>query len=77
MEYLAPGEMFENMLQFMRFNVYFERILYTNNDYFHLEILISATHMLEGSEACFPKKILKNRAIWYVFLHNYVDQILS
>ena len=59
MEYLAPGEMFENMLQFMGFNVYFERILNTNNEYFYLEILISAAHMLERSEACFPEKILK------------------
>ena len=27
MGYLAPGEIFENMLQLKRFGVYFERIL--------------------------------------------------
>ena len=33
--------MFENMLELMRFSVYFERILKTNNGYFHIEIMIS------------------------------------
>ena len=39
MGYLAPGEIFENMLQLKRFGLYFERILnskwllpYRNND---------------------------------------------
>ena len=57
--YLAPDEIFENMLQLMRFSVNFERILNTNNDYFHIEIMISATHMLGGSGACSPVKVLK------------------
>ena len=48
MEYLAPGEMFENMLQLMRFSVYFEGVLNTNNGYFHIKTIISAAHMLEG-----------------------------
>ena len=62
MEYLAPGNLFENMLQFMRFSVYFERILNTHNGYFHIEIIISAAHILGGSGACFPEKMLKE---WY------------
>ena len=48
MGYLAPREMFDNMLQLMRFSVYFERILNTNNGYFHMKIVISAAHMLVG-----------------------------
>ena len=31
---LAPGEMFENMLQWIRFTVHFEGILNTINGYF-------------------------------------------
>ena len=30
----------------MRFSVYFEKILNTNNGYFQIEIMISAAHML-------------------------------
>ena len=30
MGYLAPGKMFDNMLQLMRFSVYFEGVLKTN-----------------------------------------------
>ena len=41
--------MFDNMLQLMRFGVYFEGILNTNNGYFHIKIMISAAHMLGGS----------------------------
>ena len=52
MGYLAPGEMFDNMLQLIRFSVYFEGILNTNNGYFHLKIMLSAAHMLGGSWAC-------------------------
>ena len=37
MEYFAPGEMFENILQLMRFSVYFEDVLSTNNGYFHVK----------------------------------------
>ena len=51
MGYLAPGEMFDNMLQLMRFNVYFEGILNTNNSYFHIKIMISAAHMVGDSWA--------------------------
>ena len=35
MDYLAPGEMFDNLLQLMRYSVYFEGILNTNSGYFH------------------------------------------
>ena len=31
--YLAGGKIFENMLQLMRFSVYFERLLNWNNGY--------------------------------------------
>ena len=51
--YLAPGEMFDNMLRLMRFSVYFEGLLKTNG-YFHIKIVISAAHMLGDSWACPP-----------------------
>ena len=51
MGYLAPSEIFENMLQLKRFGLYFERILNLANGYFHIEIMILATEMLGGSEA--------------------------
>ena len=51
MGYLAPGEMFDNMLQLIRFSVYFEGILYTSNGYVDIKIMISAAHMLGGSWA--------------------------
>ena len=38
--------MVDNMLQLMRFNVYFKGILNTDNGYFHIKIMISAGHML-------------------------------
>ena len=41
MGYLSSGEMLEKMLQLMSFSVYFERILNSNNGYFHIEIKIS------------------------------------
>ena len=37
--------MFDNMLQLMRFSVYFKGILNTDNGYFHIKIMISAGHM--------------------------------
>ena len=48
----APGEMFDNMLQLMRFSVYFKGILNTDNGYIHLKLMISAAHMLGGSWVC-------------------------
>ena len=64
--------MFDNMLQLMRFSVYFEGILNTNNGYFPIKIMISAAHMLGGSWACslkekFEKKMQMVR--FDVFLH--------
>ena len=56
----APGEMFDNMLQLMPFSVYFKGILNTDNGYFHMKILISAAHLLEGSWAC----SLSKNATW-------------
>ena len=58
MVYLAPEEMFENMLQLKRFGLFFERILnnkwlllYRNNN-------ISCTHA-RGFGGMLPEKILK------------------
>ena len=48
MGHLARGEIFENMLKLMSFCVYFERIVNTNNDYFHIEIMISVAHTPYG-----------------------------
>ena len=58
---IAPGEMFDNMLQLMRFSVYFKGILNTDNGYFHIKIMISAAHMLRGSWACSLRKFLKKK----------------
>ena len=33
---IASGEMFDNMLQVMRFSVYFKGILNRDNGYFHI-----------------------------------------
>ena len=56
---IASGEMFDNMLQLMRFSVYFKGILNTDNGYFHIKIMISAGHMLGGSWACSLRNVLK------------------
>ena len=42
MWFLAPSEIFENMLQLKRFRLNFERIL-NKNGYIYIEIVISAT----------------------------------
>ena len=69
MGYLASGEMFDNMLQLMRFSVYFKGILNTDNGYFHIKIImISAGHMLGGSWACSLRKFLKKNATWCVLM---------
>ena len=64
----APGEMFDNMLQLMRFSVYFKGILNTYNGYFHIKLMISAAHMLGGSWACSLSKFLKKNATWCVLM---------
>ena len=56
MEYLATGEIFENMLQLKRLGLYFEGIMNRKGLYFHKEIMISATEMLGGSGACSPRE---------------------
>ena len=48
--------MFDNMLQLMRFSVYFKGILNTKIGYFHIKIIISAAHMLGGLWACSLEK---------------------
>ena len=53
--------MFDNMLQLMRFSVYFKGILNTNNGYFPIKIIISAAHMLGGSWTCSLGKFLKKK----------------
>ena len=55
MRYLAPGEIFENMLLLKHFGLYFEGILNRKWLYFHNEIMIIATEMLWGSGTCSPK----------------------
>ena len=68
--------MFDNMLQLMRFSVYFKGILNTDNGYFHIKILISAVHMLEGSWACSLRKFLKkkcNLVRFDVSLHTIIE----
>ena len=54
MGHLAPGEIFENMLQLKRFGLYFEGIL--NRKWLLSYIVISATEMLGGSGTCSPRK---------------------
>ena len=51
--------MFDNMLQLMRFSVYFKGILNTDNGYFHIKIMILAGHMRGGSWASSLRKFLK------------------
>ena len=56
MGYLAPCEIFENMLQLTRFSVYIEGILDMNNGYFYIEIIISPAHMLGAVRRHIPKR---------------------
>ena len=57
MGYLTPSEIFDNMLQLMRFSVYFEGIMNTNNGYFHIKNnYISGTND-RGLVGMFPRKI--------------------
>ena len=53
--------MFHNMLQLMRFSVYFKGILNTDSGYFHIKLMISAAHMLGDSWACSLRKFLKKK----------------
>ena len=64
----APGEMFDNMMQLMRFSVYFKGILNTDNGYFHIKLMISVAHMLWGSWACSLRTFLKKNATWCVLM---------
>ena len=52
--------MVDNMLQLMRFSVYFKGILNTDNGYFHIKIMISAGHML-GARGRVPLENLKKK----------------
>ena len=73
---LAPGKIFENMLQLKRFGLYFEGILnrkwlfsHRNND-----ISYRDARRFVGM---FPKKLLMIDAVsWYVLMY-YFDQINS
>ena len=54
--------MFDNMLQLIRFSVYFKGILNTDNGYFHIKLMISAAHMLaRGLVGMFHQKIFEKR----------------
>ena len=77
MGYLAPGEIFENMLQFsFGFGIYFEGILnrkwlpsYRNNDISYRDA--------RGFGGMLPEKIFETiGAIWCVLMY-YFDQIKS
>ena len=65
MGYVAPGEIFKNMLQLMNiwhmyFSVYFEIYLNTINGYFYIETMMSAVHItLECFEVCSQRKYFK------------------
>ena len=66
---IAPGKMFDNMLQLIRFSVYFKGILNTDNGYFHIKNNdISGTHA-RGLVGMFPQKFLKNLVCFDVSLH--------
>ena len=41
--------MFDNMLQLMRFSVYFKGILNTDNGYFHIKIMINMLQLMRFS----------------------------
>ena len=72
MGYLAPGEIFENMLQLKRLNLYFDGIL--NRKWLLSYRDISATEML-GVRGHAPRENLENiDVIWCVLMH-YFDQI--
>ena len=64
---IAPGQMFDNMLQLMDFSVYFKGILNTDNGYFHIQILTSAAHMLGGSWACYLRKLFFKKMLLDAF----------
>ena len=53
--------MFDNMLQLIRFSVYFKGILNTDNGYFHIKVMISAAHMPGGSWVCLFRKFLEKK----------------
>ena len=79
MGYLAPCEMFDIMLQLMRFSVYFEGSLNINNGYFHIKNNDISAHMLGNSWACSLRENLKNRSNLMRFdisLHCPPDQFL-
>ena len=76
MEHLAPGEIFENMLQLKRFGLYFERILnrkwllsYRNSDISYRDARKWCLHA--------PRENFEMiHAIWCVLMY-YFDQIKS
>ena len=56
MGHLASGEICDHMLQLTRFSVYLEGILNKNNVYFHIEIMISAAHILVAVRGHVPRE---------------------
>ena len=69
MEYLAPGEMFENMLQLKRFGIYFESNLnrkwllsYRNSDISYREAIGIRGHVP-------PENLEIIDAIWCVLMY--------
>ena len=64
MGYLVPVEMFDNMLQLMRFSVYFQGVLNANNGYFHIKIMIFHMHTCDGARGNVPSKKIKKKNWW-------------
>ena len=69
MLYLALKENIENMLQWKHFGLYLERILNKIWLNFHIEIMISAAHMLGGSGHDPRENFEMIDAIWCVLLY--------
>ena len=75
MGHLAPGEIFENMLQLKRFVLYFEEILNKKWLLSHRNNYISYRDA-RGFGDMLPQKIEMIDAIWCVLMY-YFDQITS
>ena len=75
MGHLAPGEIFENMLQLKRFVLYFEGILNKKWLLSHRNNYISYSDA-RGFGTCSRKNFEMIDAIWCVLMY-YFDQITS
>ena len=74
MGHLAPGKIFENMLQLKCFGLHYERILDSKWLYYHIEIMISATEICLGFGGILRENFEMFGTIWSVLMY-YFDQI--